>query len=135
MTSRQQRRAAAALERKGLRGDWGDWRKTPLPNGIPGSSGWCKEIRAVWANNIYAVLIRPFSDENGDEVIHLAIRTASQLEPPWRDMQRIKNEICGEESTAIQVMPPMSELIDEADMYHAWVIGQRLPFSLSRRAA
>lgn len=134
MSNRQQRLAARAFERKGLKGDWGPWRITDLPDGIPGGNGWCKQVRQVRANNIYVVLIRPFLDEQGNVVTHMAIRTASQLEPPWRDMQRIKNDICGEESTAVQVMPPASELIDEADMYHMWVLSSRLPFSLARRA-
>ena len=134
MSNRKDYRIAKAMERRGLKGDWGAWRKTPLPTGLPGGHGWCCEIRSAWANNLYAILIRPFADDNGDEVIHLAIRTISQREPPWRDMQRIKNEICGEESTAISVMPPASELIDDADMYHMWVLPARLPFSLARAA-
>jgi hypothetical protein len=135
--NRISRRAARAMEFKGLNGNWGDWRRTPLPTGIPGGNGWTRQVREAWANNLYAVLIRPFADDEGNEVIHLAIRTTSQLEPPWRDMQRIKNEICGAESTAVQVMPPASELIDEADMYHMWVLSNRLPFTLAydRKAA
>ncbi|MGV4796178.1 DUF7694 domain-containing protein [Rhizobium sp. F40D2] len=135
MSNRQQRRAARSFERKGLKGDWGLWRITDLPDGIPGGNGWCKQVRTAYANNLYVVLFRPFRDERGDEVIHLAIRTASQLEPPWRDMQRIKNEICGEEATAVQVMPPACELVDEADMYHMWVVSGRLPFTLAYRRA
>lgn len=137
MSSRQQRLAAKSFERRALRGNWGDWRKSPLPLGIPGSriGGWCQEVRETWANNLYVVLIRPFLDEDSNVVIHLAIRTASNLEPPWRDMQRIKNEICGEEATAVQVMPPASELVDEADMYHIWVLSDRLPFTLAYRRA
>jgi hypothetical protein len=135
MSNRQQRLAARSFERRGLKGDWGLWRITDLPDGIPGGSGWCKQVRSAQANNLYVVLVRPFLDEQGNEVIHLAIRTASQLEPPWRDMQRIKNEICGEESTAVQVMPPSSELVDEADMYHMWVLSDRLPFTLAYRRA
>lgn len=133
MSNRRQRLAARAMERKGLKGIWGEWRKTSLPNGIPGSTpgSWPSQIREGWGNNLYAVMIRPFVDENGDEVIHLAIRTLSQLEPPWRDMQRIKNEVCGAEATAVQVMPPESELVDEADMYHMWVLSSRLPFTLA----
>lgn len=135
MSTRQQRRAARSFERKGLKGDWGLWRITDLPDGIPGGKGWNKQVRTVYVNNLYVVLYRPFRDEQGNEVIHLAIRTASQLEPPWRDMQRIKNEICGEEATAVQVMPPASELVDEADMYHMWVLSDRLPFTLAYRRA
>lgn len=133
MANRRDRLAAKAMERKGLGGDWGVWRKTPVPTGIPGGNGWCREIREAWANNLYVVLIRPFVDETGNKVTHLAIRTASNLEPPWRDMQRIKNEIFGNEATAVQVMPPESELVDDADMYHMWVLGSMLPFTLSDR--
>lgn len=135
MANRQARLASKAFERRALRGDWGLWRVTSLPDGIPGGNGWCKQVREARANNLYVVLIRPFTDEQGNEVIHLAIRTASNLEPPWRDMQRVKNEICGVEATAVQVMPPASELVDEADMYHMWVLADRLPFTLARRAA
>lgn len=123
--------AAKAMEKKGLSGIWGEWRKNLLPMGIPGGNGWCRDVRAAWANNLYVVLIRPLKDENGKDVVHMAIRTASSLEPPWRDLQRIKNELCDPEATAVQVMPPMSELVDEADMYHMWVLSDRLPFTLA----
>ncbi len=129
--SRQDVRAAKALERRGLKGEWGEWRLTNLPEGIPAGRGWCAAVRRAYANNLYAVLWRPFRDEKGNLVRHLAIRTISSLEPPWRDLQRIKNELCGVEYTAVQVMPPEAELVDEADMYHMWVISGRLPFTLA----
>lgn len=131
--NRRRRRASKAMEKKGLRGDWGEWQITNLLDGIPGGSGWCREVMRAYSNNLYAVLVRPFKDEEGNEIVHCAIRTASSLEPPWRDMQRIKNELFGEERTAVQVMPHQSELIDEADMYHMWVLPHRLPFSLFDR--
>lgn len=130
--NRRDRRASVAMERRGLRGDWGAWRFTNLPDGLPGS-GWTREVREARANNLYAVLVRPLIDEDGNRICHLAIRTASSLEPPWRDLQRIKNELFGVESTAVQVMPPQSELVDEADMYHMWILPRRLPFTLKRR--
>ncbi len=38
---------------------------------------------------------------------------------------------------AIEVFPPVSELIDEANAYHLWVFppGTLLPFTLARRPA
>ena len=135
--NRGQQRHASALERKALRsGDWGAWRKTPLPAGLPDTSGWCREIRVTFANDLYVVLVRPLRTSWG-EVHHLAIRTAGNLEPPWRDKQRIKNELFGLECTAVEVMPPAAELVDEADMYHVWVLpaGMVLPFSIHDRGA
>ncbi|MGR9527665.1 DUF7694 domain-containing protein (plasmid) [Priestia megaterium] len=49
-----------------------------------------------------------------------------------KEKQRIKNEIFGEEYTAIEVFPKESELVDEANMYHLWVLpkGMNLPFGI-----
>jgi hypothetical protein len=129
--TREERRIATALERRAWKtGNWGDWRKTDLPNGFP-TTGWCAQVRTAYANDLYAILVRPLATEWGP-VNHLAIRTASNLEPPWRDKQRIKNELFGPCSIAIEVMPDEVELIDEADMYHIWILppGFRLPFSI-----
>jgi hypothetical protein len=133
--TRQQRLHARALERRAWStGRWGEWRTDALPAGAPGATGWCREIRTVYANDLYAVLCRPVHTAWG-KVHHLAIRTASNLEPPWRDKQRIKNELFGAEFTAVEVMPPAGELVDEADMYHIWVLptGMPLPFSIHDR--
>ena len=130
--TRDQRRHAVSLERKAIRsGQWGDWRCTPLPNGIPGGNGWCAEIDVAYANDLYAVLVRPLETEWGT-VMHCAIRTASNLEPPWRDKQRIKNELFGANSVAVEVMPRDVEVVDQADMYHMWVLpdGFYLPFTI-----
>lgn len=130
--TRQQRLHAKALERKAVAtGNWGEWRHSNVPFGIPGGTGWCRDIRRVAANDLYAVLIRPVPTAWG-VVHHLAIRTASHLEPPWRDKQRIKDELFDQESTAVEVMPPRDEVIDQADMYHIWVMpaGFSLPFSI-----
>lgn len=133
--TRQQRLHAKALERKAWKsGKWGEWRYTDLPHGLPGGNGWCRDIRFTWVNDLYVVLVRPMSTQWG-VVHHLAIRTASNLEPPWRDKQRIKDELFHPVTTAVEVMPPSDEVIDQADMYHMWVLppSKPLPFSLFDR--
>ena len=135
-TSRAQRRGALKLEREAMRsGKWKPWERIPLPHGIPGArpDGWCADVREVARNWLYVVLIRAIRTDWGF-VHHLAIRTASNLEPPWRDKQRIKNELFGPEYVGIEVMPPSSELVDDADMYHMWVWAdaRRIPFKLER---
>lgn len=134
--NRGEQRHAKALERKAWKtGDWGVWRFTNLPHGIPNGNGWCREVREVHANDLYVVLVRPLDTAWG-KVQHLAIRTASHLEPPWRDKQRIKNSLFGPEYAAVEVMPPQDELVDEADMYHMWVLpaGMPLPFTIFNRS-
>ncbi len=124
-------RVVIARERKALRtGNWGPWERqavTPTKG-----DGWLLDVRAVATNDLYVVLIRPFEVEGLGSMRHLAIRTASSLEPPWRDLQRIKDELFGPERLAIQVCPPASQLVDAADMYHLWVYppGLVAPFGL-----
>ncbi len=135
--TREQRRLAVKWERDAFRtGRWQPWERLAPPAPMSPANGWCAEVTEIARNWLYVVLIRPVPTAWGT-VHHLAIRTASHLEPPWRDKQRIKNELFGEESTAVEVMPPSAELIDEADMYHVWVLppGFALPFTLSRRPA
>lgn len=123
--NRADRRAALASERQAKAGDWGPWETMNLSDGIPGGRGWCAEVSAVRRNRIYVVLQRPIMTPDGHGW-HLAIRTASGAEPPWRDMQRIKNELFGHERTAVEVMPAEASKVDEADMYHMWVLPEAM---------
>lgn len=120
--SRNQRRLAVARERKAIvTGKWEPFERIELPQGVPLGGGWIGQIRYAFRNDLYAVLCRPVATMNG-EVVHCAIRTASNLEPPWRDKQRIKNECFGAERVAVEVMPSAANLVDAADMYHMWVL-------------
>lgn len=132
--TREQRRLAVKWEREAFRsGRWKPWETLPGAE-LGATSGWCAEVTRVARNWLYVVLIRPVATDWG-EVHHCAIRTASNLEPPWRDKQRIKNELFGPDFTAVEVMPPEGELIDEANMYHIWVLppGFLLPFTIGKR--
>ena len=131
--SREQRRRAVKLERAAIRtGIWGDWETFPMPAGVGSEDGWLRRVARVSKNRLYVVLVRPVATEWG-EVHHLAMRTASSLEPPWRDKQRIKDELFGGGFTAVEVMPPAGDVVDGADMYHIWVLppGFELPFTLA----
>ena len=51
---------------------------------------------------------------------------------PWSDLQRIKDELCGAERVAVEVFPLRSQLVDDANCRHLWVLpeGFHLPFGL-----
>jgi hypothetical protein len=122
----ERRRLIETESRRRKSGDWGDWQKFEAPLGLPGANGWARDVRIVCKNDVFCVLIRPLTDGN----FHLAISSLSQIRPTWWESQRIKNEIIGESATAVEVYPPQSEVVDEADMYHLWTVG-RLPFSIA----
>ena len=67
---------------------------------------------------------------------HLMIsdRKGRKISDHWKFLQKVKNEILGEDRLAVEIYPPTSELIDEVNAYHLWVFpkGFKLPFGLSR---
>lgn len=50
----------------------------------------------------------------------------------WAEKQQIKDELFGENRTAIEVFPSQDRLVDTADVYHLWVFDKkfRLPFGI-----
>lgn len=39
----------------------------------------------------------------------------------WSEMQKIKNEIFGEETVAVEYYPAQSKLVDNANIYWLWI--------------
>jgi len=128
IVTRRQKRFLLEAEAKARKsGSWGTWERIDLVGGFPGRTGWCAKCVAVHRNQVFLVLERPLADGTR----HLAVTSLSQTRPTWWEMQRIKDEIAGPEATAVEVYPPASEVIDEADMYHIWVLPAPVPFSLN----
>lgn len=91
-------------------------------------------LKHCYLNGIYSVQWFEVETEWG-QVVHLMVRRHD--EGPireWTHMQRIKNELVGPERVAVEVYPAQSEVVDQANMYHLWVLpeGFRLPFGLEK---
>jgi hypothetical protein len=100
----------------------------------------------VWLNDEYQVNI----DKNpthgfGPHITlwHVSIkRRDKDVIHDWRDLQAIKNMLCGEDIEAIELYPAESRLVDTANQFHLWAFmldaktGQkpRLPFGWTTRA-
>jgi hypothetical protein len=92
-------------------------------------------VRAIthgFTNNRYGVWFSEVETPAGPAV-HLWIRRhdGARLRD-WADLQRIKDELVGAERVAVEVVPARESLVDDANMYHLWVLppGFELPFSL-----
>lgn len=127
--------AAPAKERKALlqrerrlrrSGEWGEWERIENPRRF--GPGWLGEVDHVRRNRVFAVLVR-----DTPSAIHLAVSSLSGDRPSWHEMQRIKDEICGPQHTGLEVYPPRDEIVDDADMFHLWVVFGGVPFSLAER--
>ena len=52
---------------------------------------------------------------------HLRVwRSNGKDKIPWDVLQQIKDDVLGEDATAIEVYPPTAELVDETNMRHLW---------------
>lgn len=123
---KKKRDALLAAERRRRRaGEWGEWERVSFSPGSAGS-GWAAHFTTAHRNRVFSVLDR--RAEGG--VRHLAVSSLTGERPSWREMQRIKDEIAGPEATAIEVYPPRAQVVDEADMFHIWVLRGALPFGL-----
>lgn len=112
--------------------DWGTWEEAVVltktkPEGIS-DEDWNRYLKyrdeiTVWINNIYQVAINDVTDDAGANWKWLSIkRRDKKVIHDWRHLQRIKNELVGYECEAIEIYPPDSQLVDEANQYHLWVM-------------
>jgi len=75
----------------------------------------------IFKNNRYTVLLRRL-ELSGEPVAHLSIRRNDRETIwDWRDLQRIKNELIGEECEGVQLFPAESRLVDTSNQYHLYV--------------
>jgi hypothetical protein len=109
------------------------WIGRPSPKSKRIGTGWFGELDRVYVDEKqeYCVMVRSVETEWG-KVDHACIRNVPNSDIPWAEKQRIKNEIFGQERTAVEVFPTTADLVDEANMYHIWVLpdGMKLPFGL-----
>jgi hypothetical protein len=84
----------------------------------------------VWQNSRYTVLVATRYDRSlrwagleGTHDAHLSFRRRDRQPEPitWRDIQRIKSELCGSEAEAMECFPAESRLIDGSNQRHLWV--------------
>lgn len=52
----------------------------------------------------------------------------------WTELQRMKNELVGEDAVAIEIFPAESEVVDQANCRHLWVLAPGvIDFGLSTK--
>lgn len=98
------------------------------------ASGELEPNPEVWLNDRYAVIVQRRDD---DSIYLLRIRRidgAHQI--PWEIMQRIKDELAGENAEGVELYPDAARRIGVADRW-MWVKrpGERWPIGIDEKAA
>lgn len=91
----------------------------------------------VFINSRYQVVLSQQEVEGfKGPVDHLSIKRWDRAPcRDWREMQRIKNELLGEDREACEIYPSEQRLVDTANQYHLWVLpkGVMFPFGFFNR--
>lgn len=120
----------AERRRKGRGHEIAGWIRHPSPKDLKEGTGWFSELDRVYRRQDSQIvcMIRDLQTEWG-KVSHVTITAHKQ--PNWAEKQQIKNELFGEEATAIEVFPKESELVNNASMYHIWILHNiSIPFGI-----
>ncbi len=82
----------------------------------------------IYKNNLYQVAVygpeqqKNLQSHDWPRMFHLSIKKIDRSAVHnWSHMQRIKNEIIGDEHEAVELYPAESRLVNMANQYHLWV--------------
>lgn len=91
--------------------------------------------REVWINNLYQVEVVKHYRDGECGFIKLSFKSQDGYAVhDWRDMQRIKNELAGEEWTGLEIFPPERFLVDTANQFFIWCYKDiDIPFMFKER--
>jgi hypothetical protein len=120
--------------RHSRKGEWGEWQKTSEEEIASYRERFpiAETCSNVWKCRRFTVLEYVVSSAWGT-MTHLHVRVANRgRAPTWIELQRVKNELVGESRVAVEVFPAETQLVDQADAYHVWVLPDdfELPFGL-----
>lgn len=117
----------AELRQKG----WGEWKEEDIST-YRGAAPVPTGVKRFFHNNLYSVQVYLPQTDWG-QIVHLVLRRNDEKPGiSWADKQRVKDELVGEDRVAVEVFPPKRQLVDDAHLYHLWVLpeGLELPFGL-----
>jgi hypothetical protein len=91
------------------------------------------DTKESWVNSRYQVFVyhqlAGWAD-GAPEIVHLSIKRHDRAcIHDWREFQRIKNELCGTDSEAVELYPAEGRKADVANQYHLFALppGMRFP--------
>lgn len=103
---------------------------------------WNPEMDRCWIREEDGVCVQSrllrVPEEFGGKVEHVTITRGKSIscdgsgEFTWAEKMQIKNELFGENRTAVEVFPKQKMLVDVCDVYHLWVFDKKfeLPFGI-----
>lgn len=116
-------------------GGWPAW--SPLVQTHERDSAFYADVGCDYsfANSRYQVLVNYEDVPGWPPLVHLKIKAHDKrCVRDWRDMQRIKNEICGTEAEGVELYPEEGRLVDEVNEFHIYVLHPSTGFPFGRKS-
>jgi len=120
--TRKQRRIQKLV--RTVQEQWSDWQECPLsPEYLELHPTAVEDGHKMFWNSRYHVWRRDYDSKAFGVITHLSIkRNDKKPLHDWRDLQRIKNELAGEDREALELYPSEERVVDMANQYHLWVL-------------
>jgi hypothetical protein len=85
-----------------------------------------KGMTRAYRNTRFTVMVYDNSPVSTGTAIRVMVQKHNDtpIVNHWSEMQKIKNEIFGEETTAIEYYPAKSQLIDDYNIYWFWIFSE-----------
>jgi len=100
--------------------EWTEWEEIKL-------DGPMEVGERAWLNSRYMVRVNEFP--NG--ITYLSIkRVKKQHIHDWREILRIKNELCGPNREGLELYPGMFRVVDTSNQYHLFVMPEGVGINL-----
>lgn len=82
----------------------------------------------AFKNNRYIVMIDDNAETDKGTAIKAMVQRLDDTPIPnhWSEMQKIKNELFGEEAVGIEYFPKVSALTDDHNIYWLWIFDEKL---------
>ena len=90
----------------------------------------------IWRNDKYQVNVKFLSKRKENGWVWLSIkRTDKEAIHDWRELQQIKNILCGDEREGVELYPSEKRLVDTSNQFHIFVMpnGEKFPFGYGGR--
>ena len=87
-----------------------------------------KGMTRSFKNNRYIVMIYDNTKTTHGNAISALVQKLDNtpITNHWKEMQNIKNQIFGKETTAVEYYPKESELIDDHNIYWMWIFPENI---------
>lgn len=82
-----------------------------------------KGMTRAFRNTRFTVMVYDNSPTTAGEATRVMVQAHDNkpISNHWKELQKVKNEIFGEETIAVEYYPAQSDLIDDFNIYWLWI--------------